>query len=77
LCFSLSEKDLRMDASGSSPADNSNLVELASEIVAAYVSNNSVPTGELPALISEVHAALRTVGTPAAARCSTARSTSP
>ena len=32
-----------MDASGSNPADNSNLVELASEIVAAYVSNNSVP----------------------------------
>jgi predicted transcriptional regulator len=57
-----------MDASGSNPADNSNLVELASEIVAAYVSNNSVPTGELPALISEVHAALRTVGTPAAAQ---------
>ena len=38
-----------MDASGSNPADNSNLVELASEIVAAYVSNNSVPPGELPA----------------------------
>ncbi len=31
---------------------------LASEIVAAYVSNNRVPAAELPALIGSVHAAL-------------------
>ncbi|WP_336491521.1 MucR family transcriptional regulator [Methylobacterium nigriterrae] len=35
-----------------------NYVELAAEIVSAYVSNNSMPVGELPALIASVHAAL-------------------
>ena len=33
-------------------------IELAAEIVSAYVSNNSVPAGDLPTLINEVHAAL-------------------
>lgn len=33
-------------------------VELAVEIVAAYISNNSVPTTELPSLISTIHSAL-------------------
>src|SRR3954470_21905582 len=33
-------------------------IELAAEIVSAFVSNNSVPVTELPALISNVHAAL-------------------
>jgi predicted transcriptional regulator len=40
----------------------SNYIELAADIVSAYVSNNSVPTGELPGLISEVHTALMKVG---------------
>ncbi len=35
-----------------------NYVELAAEIVSAYVSNNSMPAGELPALLASVHAAL-------------------
>jgi predicted transcriptional regulator len=34
------------------------LVDLAAGIVSAYVSNNSVRTNELPALIVEVHRAL-------------------
>lgn len=34
------------------------LAELTAEIVSAYVSNNSMPVGELPGLIAEVHAAL-------------------
>ena len=34
------------------------LIDLAAEIVSAYVSNNSVPSGELPSLIAEVHRAL-------------------
>jgi predicted transcriptional regulator len=34
------------------------LLKLASEIVAAYVSNNPVPVGELPAMIKSVHATL-------------------
>lgn len=33
-------------------------IELAADIVSAYVSNNSVPAADLPALISEVHNAL-------------------
>jgi predicted transcriptional regulator len=33
-------------------------IELAADIVSAYVSNNSVPATELPSLINEVHAAL-------------------
>ncbi len=40
------------------------LVELAAEIVSAYVSNNSVSTVELPKLIVEVHAALSQIGGP-------------
>ncbi|MEK1890820.1 MAG: MucR family transcriptional regulator [Phyllobacterium sp.] len=48
--------------------DNSNttagdvLLELTAELVAAYVSNNSVPSGDLPGLIADVHAALGRVG---------------
>lgn len=38
-----------------------NYLELAAEIVSAFVSNNSVPAAELPALIGNVHAALHTV----------------
>ena len=41
---------------------NSELIELAAEIVSAYVSNNPVQSGDLPHLIHEVHQALRTVG---------------
>lgn len=33
-------------------------VEMATDLVAAYVSNNSVPTVELPNLIRTIHAAL-------------------
>ncbi len=39
-----------------------NNIELAADIVSAYVSNNSVPAGELPGLISEVYNALLRVG---------------
>lgn len=42
------------------------LIELTADVVAAYVSNNPVPAGELPNLISEVHAALGRVGGPTA-----------
>jgi MucR family transcriptional regulator, transcriptional regulator of exopolysaccharide biosynthesis len=42
---------------------STNNIELAAEIVSAYVSNNSVPTGDLPQLINDVHAALMRVGT--------------
>ena len=38
-----------------------NFIALTAEIVSAYVSNNSVSAGELPALINQVHAALTRV----------------
>ncbi len=37
---------------------NPNFIELAGDIVAAYVSNNPVPAAELPALIARVHGAI-------------------
>ncbi len=42
-------------------ATPNNYIELAAEIVSAYVSNNSVQGSELPALIASVHAALNGV----------------
>jgi len=42
----------------SEPSGSNNYIELAADIVSAYVSNNSVPASELPALINEVHNAL-------------------
>jgi len=38
--------------------EQDNLIELTAEIVSAYVSNNSVASGELPRLIGDVHSAL-------------------
>jgi predicted transcriptional regulator len=40
------------------PAKSDELLKLASEIVAAYVSNNPVPVGDLPGMIKSVHATL-------------------
>ena len=41
------------------------LIDLAADIVSAYVSNNTVPASELPALIASVHRALNsTIGGP-------------
>ncbi|WP_421695818.1 MucR family transcriptional regulator [Aestuariivirga sp.] len=41
------------------------LIELASQIVAAYVGRNTVEQAELPKLIKEVHRALEQAATPA------------
>ncbi|TIU13665.1 MAG: MucR family transcriptional regulator, partial [Mesorhizobium sp.] len=41
------------------------IVSIAADIVAAYVSNNPLPVGELPKLIGDIHAALQGIGTPA------------
>jgi predicted transcriptional regulator len=38
-------------------------IGLTADIVSAYVSNNSVPATEIPALINQVHAALARVST--------------
>ncbi len=46
--------------------EQGNLIELTANIVSAYVSNNSIQSSDLPALISETHAALhQTLGGPA------------
>ena len=42
-------------------AENSSgnsFIELTANIVSAYVSNNSVPSSDIPTLISQVHSAL-------------------
>jgi predicted transcriptional regulator len=39
-----------------------NYIELAADIVSAYVTRNSVSAGELPALIGSVHQALTKIG---------------
>jgi predicted transcriptional regulator len=40
------------------PETTPDLVSLSADVVSAYVSNNSVPSADLPALISTVHSAL-------------------
>jgi predicted transcriptional regulator len=37
---------------------NSNFIELTASIVSAFVSNNSVAAGDIPALINQFHSAL-------------------
>ena len=39
-----------------------NLIELASDIVSAYVAKNALPAAELPGLINSVHDALNGLG---------------
>ena len=44
-------------------ADTTNTIALTAEIVAAYVSNNTVASADIPALINQVHTALMRVTT--------------
>ena len=39
-------------------AGNPNFIGLTANIVSAYVSNNTVPTADIPALINQIHGAL-------------------
>ena len=39
-------------------SDAPNYIELATDIVSAYVANNTVPASDLPQLIADIHAAL-------------------
>ncbi len=43
-------------------SDRTDLVAISAALVAGYVSNNSVPTAELPKLIDDIHGALRSLG---------------
>jgi predicted transcriptional regulator len=44
-------------------AQGKNFIDLTANIVSAYVSNNPTPAAEIPALISQVHAALLRIST--------------
>ena len=46
--------------------EDTTLIELTADVVAAYVSNNPVPACDLPALIADVHLALGRARAPAA-----------
>jgi len=48
------QRDDRVVGDGTNP----NFIGLTAEIVSAYVSNNSVPSGDIPSLINQVHSAL-------------------
>lgn len=45
----------------SETSSNNAYIELTTEIVSAYVSNNSLPTAELPALIEAIHGSLNKI----------------
>src|SRR5262249_44614471 len=47
-----------------SETSNTKLIEMAAEIVSAYVTNNSMPTAELPSLLQSVHSALGKMSNP-------------
>ena len=47
-------------------ADERSAIELTTEIASAYVSNNSVRSADLPALVSEIHGTLQQLLTGAA-----------
>lgn len=47
------------DDTGAFAGAESDLIELSTEIVSAYVSHNAVSPSDLPKLIAEVHGALR------------------
>jgi predicted transcriptional regulator len=49
---------MNMDTAETANMKDDMLIELTADVVAAYVSNNPVPTGELSTLIADVHSAL-------------------
>ena len=49
------------DTAGSATGYEQDLIELSTEIVAAYVSHNAVSPTDLPKLIADVHGALRSL----------------
>ena len=46
-----------------SDTGSNNFIELAADIVSAYVSNNATSAADLPGLIAQVHSALQRVST--------------
>lgn len=52
------EAKIKTNSNDGVAARTDDLLKLASDIVAAYVSNNPVPVSELPSMIKSVHATL-------------------
>jgi predicted transcriptional regulator len=52
------EADIKTGSHDTVAARTDDLLKLASDIVAAYVSNNPVPVSELPSMIKSVHSTL-------------------
>ena len=50
------------NSSDTHPPKSDELIKFASDIVAAYVSNNPVPASELPAMIKSIHSTLGGLG---------------
>ena len=48
--------------SDAAPTSQLDYIERTVDVVAAYVSNNSLPSAELPALIASIHDALNSIG---------------
>ncbi len=55
-----------METTEATARGDNKFVELAADIVSAYVAKNSVRTADLPELISSVHSALKQTGAPTA-----------
>src|SRR4028119_1812959 len=60
----IQNRTLNVTDQTSSTGFEPNYIELAADIVSAFVSNNSVPAADLPALIANVHGALQNVSAP-------------
>ena len=53
--------------SDATPTSQLDYIERTVDVVAAYVSNNSLPSAELPSLIASIHSALNSIGSGPAA----------
>ncbi|TXN61386.1 MucR family transcriptional regulator [Methylobacterium sp. WL18] len=61
----------------SAEAEQAEHIDLAVDIIAAYVSNNSVPASELPGLIGGIHAALNSLAASGASTTTVVEKMSP
>ena len=61
----------------SAEAEQAEHIDLAVDIIAAYVSNNSVPPSELPGLIGGIHAALNSLAASGASTTTVVEKMSP
>jgi predicted transcriptional regulator len=62
MAFLLRSNEGSQKIMNSAHEDSDELIEIAAEVVSAYVSNNPLPATELPNLIRSVHGALAGLG---------------